>query len=614
MPSGISWVAGTTSAFVTSATSIASSTPAGIQNNDGLFAFVFARSTLTPPSGWTLVASQATTSSPTTQTLYVYRKNTVASTDSSTSFTWTQASANRMGVTYAVARASGGSLRVAGGIGTNVINTSGGDTIAAPGYYASRASELVLMAVTVISNTASSFAQTPPSGSTLWSGTVADNRLGGAYQVRNEGQVAGSANWTASSGASSNGLAAITLGLYDSRVEDALTDNFQYVDYIGNRYTDSLTDASSFSEASATAYAGTMVESIASTEAFASLWRLCPTVTENGTVADVMVPNWGVILNEALRFVDATNPKLTYGTSASDVVRIAEILSGGRLISATDSVGVAVVMSSAVGAQVAERLGLVEVLAPKATYGLVSTDRVRVSDSVLRFLGGGVVEGLGISDGITPLYYINRTLTDGVQISETVAPRLLLRVTASESVAIDDTQAIKMLFNPTVVDGVEITAAYISPNGQFTTWAVNTNKGFVSEYTNYEFNSFASIGRKYIGAASTGLYELNGDDDAGQAIVAAIKGGYFQFGGARLSSFKAIYLGVRGEGDFVLRLETGDGKTYNYAVTVESLKTAKINVGKGIRSRYFSYELVSTGQDFDLESIEFLPIVANRRV
>jgi transketolase len=43
-------------------------------------------------------------------------------------------------------------------------------------------------------------------------------------------------------------------------------------------------------------------------------------------------------------------------------------------------------------------------------------------------------------------------------------------------------------------------------------------------------------------------------------------------------------------------------------------ENTKFEIGKGIRARYFSFELTSTGQEFDLDSIEFLPIVNQRRV
>jgi hypothetical protein len=96
--------------------------------------------------------------------------------------------------------------------------------------------------------------------------------------------------------------------------------------------------------------------------------------------------------------------------------------------------------------------------------------------------------------------------------------------------------------------------------------------------------------------------------------VAQIKSGFAQWAGTKLTGFKGAYLGVRGGGDYVLKLETGDGNTYIYAVSAKDMATTKITLGKGLRARYFAFELISTGQDFDLDTIEFVPLIAERRV
>jgi hypothetical protein len=173
---------------------------------------------------------------------------------------------------------------------------------------------------------------------------------------------------------------------------------------------------------------------------------------------------------------------------------------------------------------------------------------------------------------------------------------------------------LQAIFSPEINEGLEITALYLAPGSEITTWAVNTRTAAVSEYTNFEFNSFAQMGNKYLAASSTGLYELVGDDDAGTDIIARIKSGLMQWGSSRFTLFKAAYLGVRGPGDFVLRMETGDGTTYDYSVTTTDMRTTKVRLGKGLRTRYFAFELISDGQDFDLDSIEFVPLVAERRV
>jgi hypothetical protein len=78
--------------------------------------------------------------------------------------------------------------------------------------------------------------------------------------------------------------------------------------------------------------------------------------------------------------------------------------------------------------------------------------------------------------------------------------------------------------------------------------------------------------------------------------------------------FKGMYLGVRGEGEWVIKLITGDGNTYNYAVSTRNQRTTKVHMGKGLRARYWAFDMISSGQDFDLDTIEFVPIAAQRRV
>lgn len=172
-----------------------------------------------------------------------------------------------------------------------------------------------------------------------------------------------------------------------------------------------------------------------------------------------------------------------------------------------------------------------------------------------------------------------------------------------------------MLYNETVAEGVDIVGAYLSPGDGFTSWAMNTRTGAVSEYDNYEFNSFVKMpNNRYVGASSQGLYELVGDSDDGSDIIATIRSGFMQWTGTHLGRFKGVYLATRGADDFVLKLEAGDGAEYNYAVTTRSMRSTKVHIGKGLRARYFAFELISSGADFDLESLEFVPLVAQRRV
>lgn len=322
----------------------------------------------------------------------------------------------------------------------------------------------------------------------------------------------------------------------------------------------------------------------------------------------------GRIIGEGLGVAELADPTMKYVTVMTERGGIRDVMLLGRKVDVGETIGVHDVIAAVRAASVIERLRVTDTLLSKAIYGKTMLQGIGLHDSLLRFFSGDIIEGIQTVDAAAYARVTPRVLTETTGIADALGKKLILRLVAADTVGIDDNQLLKMFFSPTLLDGVEVSAAYVAPNGNITTWAINTKNFATTEYTGYEFNSFAQMGRKYIGATRDGLYELDGDTDAGAAIIAEIKSGFMQLGGSRFTSFKAAYLGMRGEGDFVLKLETGDGKTYTYAVVGKDMETAKVHLGKGLRARYFAFELISTGQDFDLDGVEFIPLVAQRRV
>jgi len=235
------------------------------------------------------------------------------------------------------------------------------------------------------------------------------------------------------------------------------------------------------------------------------------------------------------------------------------------------------------------------------------------------FYSGVLADTMQISPSQIATYRARPTASDQVNISDALGHKLVLRVIAEEGVELTAAETLNLIYRPELVEGIEITAGYVSPDDSFTTWVVNTLNGAVTNYEDFTFNSFARMGQKYVGASSDGIYELNGDDDAGTDIIATVKSGLAQMvGQSRFTQFRGAYLGVRsdveGKHKFFMKLETGDGVERTYGVNVKNMETTKIHLGKGLRARYFSFELTSTGQDFDLDTVEFVPILASRRV
>lgn len=327
---------------------------------------------------------------------------------------------------------------------------------------------------------------------------------------------------------------------------------------------------------------------------------------------------YGQVVRERLRvqLTQITNHEAQL--TITDDIGVDDLIRVGIPQAVAEGIGVAAAQQASHVIQIIEELGLLPVVAPAFKYGKSVTEAIRLSEQLLKAFGAAAADGIGVTQDQVATAARLASLSQGVGIAEAVNPQLLISVTAADTFEISHEDALNLIMQDALEDGIQLSAAYLSPastgEASITTWAMNTRSGAVTEYTNYEFNSFARLGRKYLGATDHGLYEFIGDDDDGTDIVSSFKSGFAQWAGTKFTMFKAAYLAVRGGGDYVLKITTGDGKSYSYAVAARDMRTTKVNIGKGIRTRYFAFELISDGDDYDLESLEFVPIVTDRRV
>ena len=222
---------------------------------------------------------------------------------------------------------------------------------------------------------------------------------------------------------------------------------------------------------------------------------------------------------------------------------------------------------------------------------------------------------LALHSGVTRAYRGVAKLSSMLNLHLTATPHLAMVILHTDTLTIHEQDILKWIYSGQLADTVDFALDVFDPGNDVTTWAINARTGAVTEYLNYGFSAFAQgASGTYLGANAGGLYELAGPDDAGTPVAADLIGGLTDFGSTFLSGFKAAYLAVRGAGQFYLKLTSGDGSTYVYGINATSLKTSRVNMGKGIRARYFTWELISTGPDFDLVGLTFLPIQQTRRI
>lgn len=332
-------------------------------------------------------------------------------------------------------------------------------------------------------------------------------------------------------------------------------------------------------------------------------------------LADTEVIRPGRIISEAINLQPSIVGSLKYSWTVSERVFVAQALALAIPASVNDAVNVHPVLSVAAAVTVLQGLGLTDSPLPTLKYTWSLIEQLAISPTLTYFLGGSISDVIDMAPVVSVQLRANPAISDAINLHDALSNKLILSVTASDVIDIDQADAaLSMIFSGEIDEGIMVTAGYVSPSGNFTAWAINTRNTAVTEYQNYAFNSFARIGDQYFGANDSGLYLLAGDTDNGTSIISTIRSCLAEWGGSRFSVLKAAYLAARGGGNWVLKVITNTGIEYIYAVNASDAATTRIRTGKGIRTRYFSFELISTGQDFTLDTLEFVPIISERRV
>ena len=364
------------------------------------------------------------------------------------------------------------------------------------------------------------------------------------------------------------------------------------------------------------------------------------TQTDAMTATDGPSLGWGTVAVDTFHLPAIWSWKYLAGAALVETVNLGEIPSTAAIARAllVDRLGLAAALTNALhglifetlqlddlqllvqATRVIDSLGLHDLFVSNARLLQALVEDLSLNDRALWFFGGFLSETIGVGSTATRLYQAGGQVGEDFVLADLLSRKFITRLDHWDRFEIIDAEVLQGIYNGTLCDKVRITCGMVLPSGSFTTWAINTRTNAVTEYKNYAFNSFAQMGHRFLGATNDGLYILDGPMDDGEAIRARMRSGIMQLTGTKFTMFKGAYLGLRTQDDgrnFILKLIYGDGpnvKETIYRVVAQNLKTSKVNLGKGIRARYISWELETVGQDFDLDGIEFVPISAQRRV
>ena len=347
-------------------------------------------------------------------------------------------------------------------------------------------------------------------------------------------------------------------------------------------------------------------------------------ISESVVVSETWTPRvlpGGVVSETAVAHDQVTIGNVSFLTSLAEAGVAAEQWRVVRALSLLSSANATDAWTPALAPSQREQARASDALLTTTHYNLTRAESARATE------GWTFADTKSWGDTGTAHEVLTYTYVAGAQVSEhavvqdSLTPIKRVLVSINEVGREHTTLQDNYHFNDIVVERGMARIGYMSPSGNSTTWAINLRTQAITEYKDFDFNSFVSKDRKYLGANGVGLFELNGNQDVFANVLAKIGGGYFQANQMKQAGLKGVYLGVGGQGPqtqgtWLLKLIMGDGREMIYKATSNpGLMVSKVNIGKGLRANYMSWELQNfDGQDFDLDKIEFIPMMSGRRV
>tara|TARA_B110000908_G_scaffold172661_2_gene241749 strand:- start:695 stop:2779 length:2085 start_codon:yes stop_codon:yes gene_type:complete len=192
----------------------------------------------------------------------------------------------------------------------------------------------------------------------------------------------------------------------------------------------------------------------------------------------------------------------------------------------------------------------------------------------------------------------------------------------AELMAADSIELTAKLFAE-LLDTVDIYTLFKVNDDLSQAWVMNTEAGMpISEYDNYLFTSMTTFKGRSFGTTDSGLFELEGDTDIGEPITAQVESMMLDFGTSRMKRIRTAYMGYTSSNELVLKvMSVDDGELFEHWYKASPVgsntapRTGMVEVGQGLRSRYWQFELTNVdGGDFELDVLELYPLFLGRRV
>lgn len=324
-------------------------------------------------------------------------------------------------------------------------------------------------------------------------------------------------------------------------------------------------------------------------------------------LADSQIANVGKIVADYLLINQTINTNWTGTRTLTETIPLLDTVTGARayLLALADAAAIPDTALRALGFVTAERLTVRETVSPIGKYNHSLAERFILLTTLVGSRGfkDTLAESITATDALALLVHRICSAADTLAAADTVTPLRTAPITQRDSITLTETLASGGKFTHLLTDAVNFRIT-ITLNGEtYQCWSFSPDDMFASLYTNYAFNSFASLDGHDYGCNSTGgIYILEGDTDAGTTIERGIRVNYASMGTHLKKRLFHAFFGLVGE-EPVLKVITDSGEAEYYVVGQKS------HIAKGLNG--VNWELILTQID-SLDFIEVTPVILSR--
>ena len=149
------------------------------------------------------------------------------------------------------------------------------------------------------------------------------------------------------------------------------------------------------------------------------------------------------------------------------------------------------------------------------------------------------------------------------------------------------------------------------------TLCINLANMAITQYCDYNFNSFCKIGDKHYGATDDGIFELVGDTDNGEDIDAWFEILMSDFWICNVKRLRRIYIGYEATGDLIIKVKDNEDNERSYPldnIALDKQIGGEVTIERDQLGRYWGLRIDNVrGAYFAVDSIEVVPVILGRK-